>query len=246
MKKRRIIFVLLSLCMLFTLCACGNSRKFSADCGFVPVEGYIAMAMDEGKWPVLSLEFYGNANDVKLLENAADISFHNIDGLVIINGDSVTPLEPKDGYERCRLDIHMTPDRVGKAVCTQLSIRLPHVESRVFPDIGSISFQVDESSLTDPAIDVSDSPTQADRKRLPYKYTILGESIADGIGPRLKSIQYSAEHRVVFSEALGGQKQINGEIGLTGDTVKIIRPRLVMSSFMDNDIATYGPVCYCK
>lgn len=245
MKKSKVIFALLALGMLLTLCAC-SSRSFSADCGFVPVEGYIAMAMDEREGIVMSLEFYGNANDVKLLENAADISFHNIDGLVVIKGGSVTPLEPKDGYERCRLDVYMTPDKPGKAVCTQLSIRLPHVESRVFPDIGSISFQVDETSLSDPAIDVSDSPTQADRSRLPYKYTILGEVIADGIGPRLKSIQYSAEHRIVFSEALGGQKQINGEIGLTGDTVKIIRPRLVMSSFMDNDIATHGPVCYCK
>ena len=246
MKKSRVIFALLTLGMLLALCACGKSRSFSADCGFVPVEGYIAMAMDEDEWPALSLEFYGNANDVKLLENAADISFHDIDGLVVIKGDSVTPLEPKDGYERCRLDVYMTPDKPGKAVCTQLSIRLPHVENRVFPDIGSISFQVDESSLSEPDIDVSDSPTQADRKRLPYKYTIVGKGIADGEGPRLKSIQYSAEHRVVFSEALGGQKQINGEIGLTGDTVKIIRPRLVMWLETGSDIATYGPVCYCK
>ena len=176
MKKSKVIFALLALGMLLTLCAC-SSRSFSADCGFVPVEGYIAMAMDEREGIVMSLEFYGNANDVKLLENAVDISFHNIDGLVVIKGGSVTPLEPKDGYERCRIDVYMTPDKPGKAVCTQLSIRLPHVESRVFPDIGSISFQVDETSLSDPAIDVSDSPTQADRSRLPYKYTSWAKSL---------------------------------------------------------------------
>lgn len=143
MKKRRAVSALLSLSMLLALCACGGSRKFSADCGFVPVESHIAMALDDSEWPALSLEFYGSANDIKLLENAADISFNNIDGLVIITGDSVTPLEPKDGYERCRLDVYMTPDKPGKAVCTQLSIRLPHVENRAFLDIGSISFQVD-------------------------------------------------------------------------------------------------------
>ena len=54
MKKSKVIFALLALGMLLTLCAC-ISRSFSADCGFVPVEGYIAMAMDEREGIVMSL-----------------------------------------------------------------------------------------------------------------------------------------------------------------------------------------------
>ena len=54
MKKSKVIFALLALGMLLTFCAC-SSRSFSADCGFVPVEGYIAMAMDEREGIVMSL-----------------------------------------------------------------------------------------------------------------------------------------------------------------------------------------------